>query len=154
SEGKSVMLGAADTFRAAAIEQLQAWGERTGTPVISQAAGADPAAVAFDAVQAALARNVDILLVDTAGRLQTQGNLMRELEKVQRVMERRLERPVDEVLLVLDATVGQNAISQGQHFKDAVSVSGIALTKLDGTARGGIVVALSRDLELPVKLVG
>lgn len=153
-EGKSVILGAADTFRAAAIEQLTVWGERTGSTVIAQGAGADPAAVAFDAVQAALARSADVLLVDTAGRLQTQSNLMRELEKVQRVMERRLGRPVDEVLLVLDATVGQNAISQGKHFREAVSVSGIVLTKLDGTARGGIVVALARELGLPVKLVG
>lgn len=153
-EGKSVILGAADTFRAAAIEQLTVWGERTGSTVIAQSAGADPAAVAFDAVQAALARGADVLLVDTAGRLQTQSNLMRELEKVQRVMERRLGRPVDEVLLVLDATVGQNAISQGKHFREAVSVSGIVLTKLDGTARGGIVVALARELGLPVKLVG
>lgn len=153
-QGKSVILGAADTFRAAAVEQLKIWGERTGATVIAQGQGADPAAVAYDAVQAALARNADVLIVDTAGRLQTQGNLMRELEKVQRVMERRLERPLDEVLLVLDATVGQNAISQGKNFRDAVSVSGIALTKLDGTARGGIVVAMARELALPVKLVG
>lgn len=154
SEGKSVMLGAADTFRAAAIDQLKAWGERVGVPVIAQAPGSDPAAVAYDAVQAALARKVDVLLVDTAGRLQTQSNLMQELAKVYRVMERRLERPLDEVLLVLDATVGQNAISQGRHFSEAVPVSGVVLTKLDGTARGGIVVALASELGLPIRLIG
>ncbi|MFO7265197.1 MAG: signal recognition particle-docking protein FtsY [Limnochordales bacterium] len=152
--GKRVVIGAADTFRAAAIEQLQAWGQRTGATVIAQQAGADPAAVAFDAAAAAMARGADVLMVDTAGRLQTRANLMQELSKVHRVLVRQLGRPLDEVLLVLDATTGQNGLSQARLFSEAVPVTGIALTKLDGTAKGGIVIAIAEELKLPVKLVG
>lgn len=154
NDGKRVVVGAADTFRAAAIEQLQTWGHRTGATVIAQQAGADPAAVAFDAAQAATARGADVLMVDTAGRLQTRSNLMDELSKVHRVLVNQLGRPLDEVLLVLDATTGQNGLSQARLFSEAVPVSGIALTKLDGTAKGGIIVAIAEELELPVKLVG
>lgn len=153
-QGKHVIVGAADTFRAAAIEQLQAWGERTGTTVIAHQEGADPAAVAFDAVQAAKARGADVLMVDTAGRLQTRINLMEELKKVHRILANQLEEPLHEVLLVLDGTTGQNGLSQARLFSEAVPVTGIALTKLDGTARGGIVVAIAEELQLPVKLVG
>ena len=153
-EGRRVIIGAADTFRAAAIEQLQAWGERSGATVIAHQAGADPAAVAFDAAQAALARGADILLVDTAGRLQTRTNLMEELKKVHRVLKERLGEELAEVLLVLDATTGQNGLSQARLFGQAVPLSGIILTKLDGTAKGGIVIAIAGELGLPVKLVG
>ncbi|HEY8496816.1 MAG TPA: signal recognition particle-docking protein FtsY [Limnochordales bacterium] len=153
-EGRRVIIGAADTFRAAAIEQLQAWGERSGATVITHQAGADPAAVAFDAAQAALARGADILLVDTAGRLQTRTNLMEELKKVHRVLKERLGEELAEVLLVLDATTGQNGLSQARLFGQAVPLSGIILTKLDGTAKGGIVIAIAGELGLPVKLVG
>jgi len=153
-EGCRVVLGAADTFRAAAIEQLQAWGERSGATVIAHQAGADPAAVAFDAAQAALARDADVLLVDTAGRLQTRTNLMEELKKVHRVLKDRLGERLTEVLLVLDATTGQNGLSQARLFGQAVPLTGIILTKLDGTAKGGIVVAIAGELGLPVKLVG
>lgn len=153
-DGKRVIIGAGDTFRAAAIEQLQTWGQRTGATVIAQQAGADPAAVAFDAAQAAQARGADVLMVDTAGRLQTRSNLMDELSKVHRVLVNQLGRPLDEVLLVLDATTGQNGLSQARLFSEAVPVSGIALTKLDGTAKGGIIVAIAEELKLPVKLVG
>jgi len=152
--GKRVVVGAADTFRAAAIEQLQAWGERSGATVIAHQAGADPAAVAFDAAQAAIARDADVLLVDTAGRLQTRTNLMEELKKVHRVLKERLEGDLSEVLLVLDATTGQNGISQARLFGQAVPLTGIVLTKLDGTAKGGIVIAIAGELGLPVKLVG
>ncbi len=154
NDGKRVLIGAADTFRAAAIEQLQTWGQRTGATVISQQQGADPAAVAFDAAQAAMARGVDVLMVDTAGRLQNRSNLMDELSKVHRVLVNQLGRPMDEVLLVLDATTGQNGLSQAKLFSEAVPVSGIALTKLDGTAKGGIIIAIAEELKLPVKLVG
>ncbi|REJ34291.1 MAG: signal recognition particle-docking protein FtsY [Bacillota bacterium] len=154
SQGKKVIIGAADTFRAAAIEQLQVWGDRTGATVIAQQAGADPAAVAFDAAQAAQARGADVLMVDTAGRLQTRSNLMEELSKVHRVLVNQLGRPLDEVLLVLDATTGQNGLSQARLFREAVPVSGIALTKLDGTAKGGVIVAIAEELKVPVKLVG
>ena len=153
-DGKRVIIGAGDTFRAAAIEQLQTWGQRTGATVIAQQAGADPAAVAFDAAQAARARGADVLMVDTAGRLQTRSNLMDELSKVHRMLVNQLGRPLDEVLLVLDATTGQNGLSQARLFSEAVPVSGIALTKLDGTAKGGIIVAIAEELKLPVKLVG
>jgi len=153
-EGRRVIIGAADTFRAAAIEQLQAWGERSGATVIAHQAGADPAAVAFDAAQAALARGADILLVDTAGRLQTRTNLMEELKKVHRVLKERLGGELAEVLLVLDATTGQNGLSQARLFGQAVPLTGIILTKLDGTAKGGIVIAIAGELGLPVKLVG
>lgn len=154
SQGKHVIVGAGDTFRAAAIEQLQAWGERTGTTVIAHQEGSDPAAVAFDAAQAAMARQADILMVDTAGRLQTRTNLMEELKKVHRILSTKLETPLQEVLLVLDGTTGQNGLSQARLFSEAVPVTGIALTKLDGTARGGIVVAIAEELQLPVKLIG
>lgn len=154
SEGKSVLLAAGDTFRAGAIEQLEVWGERVGVDVIKQQAGSDPAAVMFDAIQAAKARNVDVLLCDTAGRLQNKVNLMKELEKVKRVIEREVPGAPHEVLLVLDATTGQNAMSQAKQFGQATNVSGIVLTKLDGTAKGGIVLAIRHELDIPVKYVG
>ncbi len=155
-EGKKVMLAAGDTFRAGAIEQLQIWGERLGVNVIAQQEGSDAAAVAYDAVQSARAKDVDLLIVDTAGRLHTQTNLMEELKKVKRVIDREageLNAEV-EVLLVLDATTGQNAISQAKLFNEAVNVDGIALTKLDGTAKGGIVIAVKNELQIPIKLIG
>jgi fused signal recognition particle receptor len=151
--GEKVVLAAADTFRAAAAEQLELWGERAGARVVRQVAGADPAAVAFDGWQAAKAAGADLLLVDTAGRLQNKRELMDELRKVKRVLERDAG-PCDEVLLVLDATTGQNGLSQARAFMDAVDVSGVVLTKLDGTAKGGIVIAIQRQLGIPVKLVG
>lgn len=154
SEGKSVMLAAGDTFRAGAIEQLQVWGERAGVPVIRQVEGSDPAAVVFDAVQAAKSRGVDVLICDTAGRLQNKVNLMKELEKVKRVIEREVPNAPHEVLLALDATTGQNAMVQAKSFKEATNVSGIVLTKLDGTAKGGIVLAIRNELDIPVKYVG
>lgn len=154
SEGKRVLMAAGDTFRAGAIEQLEVWGERVGVEVIKQAAGSDPAAVMFDAIQAAKARNADILLCDTAGRLQNKVNLMKELEKVKRVIEREIPGAPHEVLLVLDATTGQNAMIQAKTFKEATDVSGIVLTKLDGTAKGGIVLAIRNELDIPVKFVG
>lgn len=154
SEGKQVLMAAGDTFRAGAIEQLEVWGERVGVEVIKQAAGSDPAAVMYDAIQAAKARNADILLCDTAGRLQNKVNLMKELEKVKRVIEREIPGAPHEVLLVLDATTGQNAMIQAKTFKEATNVSGIVLTKLDGTAKGGIVLAIRNELDIPVKFVG
>ncbi|WPZ19486.1 signal recognition particle-docking protein FtsY [Geobacillus subterraneus] len=154
SEGKSVLLAAGDTFRAGAIEQLEVWGERVGVDVIKQAAGSDPAAVMYDAIQAARARGVDVLLCDTAGRLQNKVNLMKELEKVKRVISREIPGAPHEVLLVLDATTGQNAMSQAKLFKEATDVTGIVLTKLDGTAKGGIVLAIRNELAIPVKFVG
>ncbi|HZG61121.1 MAG TPA: signal recognition particle-docking protein FtsY [Anoxybacillus sp.] len=154
SDGKSVLLAAGDTFRAGAIEQLEVWGERVGVEVIKQSAGSDPAAVMYDAIQAAKARNVDVLLCDTAGRLQNKVNLMKELEKVKRVIEREVPGAPHEVLLVLDATTGQNAMSQAKTFKEATNVTGIVLTKLDGTAKGGIVLAIRNELNIPVKFVG
>lgn len=154
SEGKKVLLAAGDTFRAGAIEQLEVWGERVGVEVIKQGAGSDPAAVMYDAIQAAKARNVDILLCDTAGRLQNKVNLMKELEKVKRVIEREVPGAPHEVLLVLDATTGQNALNQAKIFKDATDVTGIVLSKLDGTAKGGIVIAIRNELKIPVKFVG
>lgn len=153
-EGKSVVLAAGDTFRAGAIEQLEVWGERTGVPVIKQTAGSDPAAVIYDAVHAAKARNADVLICDTAGRLQNKVNLMKELEKVKRVIEREVPEAPHEVLLALDATTGQNAMAQAKEFSKATNVTGIALTKLDGTAKGGIVLAIRNELHIPVKLVG
>lgn len=153
-EGKSVLLAAGDTFRAGAIEQLEVWGERVGVDVIKQQEGSDPAAVMFDAVQAAKSRNVDVLLCDTAGRLQNKVNLMKELEKVKRVIEREVPGAPHEVLLVLDATTGQNAMTQAKTFGEATDVSGIVLTKLDGTAKGGIVLAIRHELDIPVKFVG
>ncbi|WP_078554728.1 signal recognition particle-docking protein FtsY [Bacillus alkalicellulosilyticus] len=153
-EGKKVLLAAGDTFRAGAIEQLEVWGERVGVDVIKQQAGSDPAAVMFDAVQAAKSREVDVLLCDTAGRLQNKVNLMKELEKVKKVIEREIPGAPHEVLLVLDATTGQNAMTQAKTFGEATDVSGIVLTKLDGTAKGGIVLAIRNELDIPVKFVG
>ena len=153
-ENAKVLLAAGDTFRAGAIEQLGVWAQRLNVDLIAHQEGADPAAVAFDAVNAAKARGSDVLILDTAGRLQTKVNLMSELAKVHRVVQRELGRDLDEVLLVVDATTGQNALSQGKIFAEAVPLTGIALTKLDGTAKGGIVLALANELDLAVKLVG
>ncbi len=153
-EGHKVVLGAGDTFRAAAIDQLRVWAQRVDVDLISHQEGSDPGAVAFDTVAAAKARNVDVFILDTAGRLQTKTNLMAELAKVHRVVTKELGRPLDEVLLVVDATTGQNALSQAKLFSEAAPVTGIALTKLDGTAKGGIVLALANELRIPVKLVG
>jgi fused signal recognition particle receptor len=153
-EGRSVIIAAADTYRAGAIEQLRVWAERAGADFVAGQKGGDPAAVAFDAIDAAEARGVDVVLVDTAGRLHTQRNLMEELQKVDRVIRRRCEGAPHECLMVLDATLGQNAVAQVRAFKNTVSLSGIILTKLDGTARGGIVVGLQQEFGLPVKLVG
>jgi fused signal recognition particle receptor len=154
ASGRSVLLAAADTFRAAAIEQLETWGARIGVEVIHQAAGSDPAAVVFDAVKAATARTVDALIVDTAGRLHTKSNLMSELTKLRRVIERQLPGAPHESLLVLDAPTGQNGLVQARQFHEAVPLSGVVLTKLDGTAKGGIVVRIVRELKLPIKFVG
>jgi fused signal recognition particle receptor len=148
-----VVLAAADTFRAAADEQLELWAQRSDAEIVKHAAGADPAAVAFDGVKAARARDADLLIVDTAGRLHTKRNLMEELTKIRRVLDREAGPPA-EVLLVLDATTGQNGIAQARAFTDAVDVTGIVLTKLDGTAKGGIVIAVQQELGIPVKLVG
>lgn len=153
-QGRRVLLAAGDTFRAAAIEQLEIWGNRVGVEVIKHREGSDPSAVIYDAIQAARGRKADIVIADTAGRLHTRSNLMEELKKVNRVIERELGRPPDETLLVLDATTGQNAISQAKQFKAAVNLTGIVLAKLDGTARGGIVITLADELGLPIKLVG
>lgn len=153
-QGKTVMLAAGDTFRAGAIEQLEEWGKRADVEVIKQSAGSDPAAVIYDGIQAAKARNVDVLLCDTAGRLQNKVNLMKELEKIKRVIEREVPGAPHEVLLVLDATTGQNALSQAKTFSEATDVTGIVLTKLDGTAKGGIVLAIRKELDIPVKFVG
>lgn len=153
-EGKHVVLAAGDTFRAGAIEQLEVWGERAEVEVIRQSAGSDPAAVVFDGLKAAKSRNADVLICDTAGRLQNKVNLMNELEKVKRIIEREVPGAPHEVLLVLDATTGQNALSQAKTFSEATNVSGIVLTKLDGTAKGGIVLAIRNELTIPVKLVG
>lgn len=153
-EGKSVLMAAGDTFRAAAIEQLELWGERVGCPVIRQTQGGDPGAVAFDAVKAAVSRKTDVLILDTAGRLHTKVNLMEELKKVQRVVGRELPGAPHERLLVLDASTGQNALAQARLFNEAVGVTGIALTKLDGTAKGGIIIAIANELKIPIRFVG
>lgn len=153
-EGRRVIAAAGDTFRAAAIEQIQAWGDRLGFDVVAQGPGADPAAVAFDTIEAARARGHDIVLIDTAGRLQNKQNLMDELSKVRRVIERHVERGPDEVLLVLDASTGQNGLSQARHFAESAQVTSVMLTKLDGTAKGGIVFAIAREFGLPVRFVG
>ena len=153
-QGKSVMLAAADTFRAAAIDQLQIWGDRTGVPVIRHEEGSDPAAVAFDAVKAARARSIDVLIIDTAGRLHTKSNLMEELKKINRVIQREIAEAPHETLLVLDATTGQNAISQAELFQKAAAITGIVLTKLDGTAKGGVIIGLKSELSMPVKWIG
>jgi fused signal recognition particle receptor len=154
SEGRSVLLAAADTFRAGAVEQLRIWSERLGIDIVTGAHGADPASVAFDAAEAAVARGADVLLVDTAGRLHTQRNLMDELVKIRRVIAKRLPGAPHEVLLVLDATSGQNAIAQARSFGEAIDVTGIFLAKLDGTAKGGIILAIHDEVGVPVKLVG
>ena len=154
SQGKSVLLCAADTFRAAAIEQLEVWGQRTGTEVIKTKAGGDPAAVLFDALQAASARKTDYVVVDTAGRLHTKTNLMQELDKMRRTAQRIIPGAPHETLLVMDATTGQNGLQQAKLFTEAAGVTGIVLTKLDGTAKGGVVVAISRELGVPVRYVG
>jgi len=152
--GKRVLLAAADTFRAAAIEQLERWGERIDVEVIRQAAGSDPGAVVFDAVKAATARAMDVLIVDTAGRLHTKANLMDELAKLRRVIERQLPGAPHETLMVLDAPTGQNGFAQARVFHEAIALTGVCLTKLDGTAKGGIVVRIVRELKVPVKLIG
>ena len=154
AQGKDVVLAAADTFRAAAIEQLEEWGRRAQSPVIRQSAGADPAAVVFDAVKGAAARGADVLLVDTAGRLHTKSNLMDELIKLKRVIERQLPGAPQECLMVLEAPTGQNGLAQAKLFHEAVGLTGLVLTKLDGTAKGGIVVRIWRELGVPIKLVG
>jgi fused signal recognition particle receptor len=153
-DGLSVMLAAGDTFRAAAVEQLAVWAERNGVPVVAQATGADPAAVVFDAMQSARARGIDVLIADTAGRLHTQSHLMDELAKIARVIKRLDPDAPHEVLLVLDASLGQNAVRQAEQFNQAIGVTGIVVTKLDGTARGGIVVAIARRFGLPIRFVG
>ncbi len=153
-EGKKVVLGAADTFRAAAIEQLEVWAERAGADIVKHSQGADPAAVVFDSIAAAKARGADVVICDTAGRLHNKKNLMDELAKIGRVIERELPGADKEVLLVLDATTGQNAVNQAREFKNAAGITGIVLTKLDGTARGGVVLAIREDLGVPVKFIG
>ena len=152
--GKKVMIAAADTFRAAAIDQLDIWAKRAGVEIIKHQEGADPAAVIFDAVHAAKSRNVDILICDTAGRIHTKKNLMEELKKLSRIIERELPGSLREVLLVLDATTGQNAVQQAIQFKEAANITGIILTKLDGTAKGGVIVSIKHELNVPVKMVG
>jgi fused signal recognition particle receptor len=154
NEGKKVMLAAGDTFRAAAAEQLTIWGERVGADVIRQNEGADPSAVVFDAVSAAINRQIDVLLIDTAGRLHTKINLMEELGKIYRVADKKLTGAPHQVWLVLDATTGQNAISQAEIFHKTLGLNGLILTKLDGTAKGGIVVGISRQLSIPIKYIG
>ena len=154
SDGKTVLLCAADTFRAAAIEQLEVWGQRTGTEVIRTKPGGDPAAVLYDALEAANARHIDCVIVDTAGRLHTKANLMSELEKMRRTAQRLIPGAPHEVLLVIDATTGQNGLQQAKQFTDAAAATGVVLTKLDGTAKGGVVVAIARELGLPVRYVG
>lgn len=153
-QGKKVLVAAADTFRAAAIDQLEIWANRADVDIIKHGEGADPAAVIFDAAQAAKARNVDILICDTAGRLHNKKNLMEELKKVTRVLDRELPNASKETLLVLDATTGQNAVSQAKTFKETAGITGIILTKLDGTAKGGIVISVKAELDVPVKLIG
>ena len=153
-QGLSVMLAAGDTFRAAAVEQLQAWGERNNVPVIAQQHGADPAAVIFDAWEAARARNIDVLLADTAGRLQNQQGLMDELSKIKRVISRRDETAPHEIMLVLDASQGQNALIQAEKFHEALGLTGITVTKLDGSAKGGILLAIANQLQVPVRFIG
>jgi len=154
SMGKSVLLAAGDTFRAAAIEQLEGWGKRVGCPVIRQAQGGDPGAVVFDAMNAAVSRGSNVVIRDTAGRLHTKGNLMEELKKVKRVISKELHGAPHESLLVLDAGTGQNAINQARLFNEAVDVTGIALTKLDGTAKGGIIIPIARELKIPIRFIG
>ena len=154
SEGKSVMLAAGDTFRAAAVEQLQVWGDRNKIPVIAQKTGADAASVVYDAYQSAMAKNIDILIADTAGRLHTQDNLMQELEKIKRVLKKHNENAPHETLLVIDGGSGQNAIQQATEFHKSIELSGLAITKLDGTAKGGVLFAISDTLNLPIRFIG
>jgi len=154
SEGRSVLLAAGDTFRAAAVEQLEIWSKRTGAQIVKHQSGSDPAAVAFDAIEAAKARNIEVVIVDTAGRLHTKSPLMEELKKVRRVIDKSLPGAPHETLLVVDATTGQNALKQAEMFNKAIGVTGIALTKLDGTAKGGIVFAIKRELGIPIRLIG
>ncbi|MBI5426763.1 MAG: signal recognition particle-docking protein FtsY [Nitrospinae bacterium] len=154
AQGKRVMLGAGDTFRAAAIEQLRTWADRIGIPCIQQKSGADPSAVAYDAVQAGRARNMDIVIIDTAGRLQTNSNLMEELKKVKRVIGKALPGAPHETLLVLDASIGQNSVSQARLFHEALAIDGLVMTKLDGTSKGGILFHITRELKLPVLFIG
>lgn len=154
AQGQSVMLAAGDTFRAAAVEQLQEWGERNAIPVISQQSGSDSASVIYDAVAAATARKVDVLIADTAGRLHTQKGLMAELEKVKRVIQKHDDTAPHEIMLVLDASIGQNALQQAKQFNEVVAVSGITMTKLDGTAKGGILFAIAKHLQIPIRFIG
>jgi fused signal recognition particle receptor len=154
SEGRSVMLAAGDTFRAAAREQLEVWAERNGVPIIAQQAGAEPAAVIFDAMTAARARNIDVLIADTAGRLHTQTHLMDQLKKVKRVLARLDAAAPQEVLLVLDGTIGQNAVAQAEEFNKELGVTGLVITKLDGTAKGGVVLAIAQKLKIPIRFIG
>ncbi len=154
SQGKKVLIGAADTFRAAAVEQLEVWAKRVGADLIKQSKGSDPSAVAFDSVHAAKARDMDLVFIDTAGRLHTKVNLMEELKKVKRIISREYPGAPHEILLVLDATTGQNAISQAKLFHEAIGVTGIALTKLDGTAKGGIIVGITDELTIPIRYIG
>lgn len=153
-QGKSVMLSASDTFRAAAVEQLDIWSKRIGSDIVKHQTGADPAAVTFDALEACLKRKTDVLIVDTAGRLHTHDNLMKELSKIKRVISSKIENAPHEVLMVLDATTGQNAISQMKLFKDAVGITGIVLSKLDGTAKGGVILGMRDEIDIPVKFIG
>ncbi|MFN4286074.1 MAG: signal recognition particle-docking protein FtsY [Lacibacter sp.] len=152
--GKSVMLGAADTFRAAAVDQLTIWSERTGVPIVKKEMGSDPASVAFDAVNSAVAKNVDVLIIDTAGRLHTKTHLMDELSKIRRVIQKVIPDAPHDVLLVLDGSTGQNALEQARHFTAATEVSGLVITKLDGTAKGGVVLAIAHQFQIPVKFIG
>lgn len=154
NQGHRVMLAAGDTFRAAAVEQLQTWGERLDIPVIKQTQGADSASVIFDALQSAQARNIDILIADTAGRLHTQNNLMEELEKIKRVMSKLDTQAPHETILVLDAITGQNALTQASHFRDSIGITGLILTKLDGTAKGGMIFSVAEQLNLPIRYIG
>jgi fused signal recognition particle receptor len=152
--GKQVLLGAADTFRAAAVEQLTIWSERVGVPIVKQSTGSDPAAVAFDTVQSALARGTDVVLIDTAGRLHNKTHLMEELSKIRRVIQKTIPDAPHEVLLVLDGSTGQNAVEQARHFTAATNITALAVTKLDGTAKGGVVLAIADQFKVPVKFVG
>ncbi|MBL4587229.1 MAG: signal recognition particle-docking protein FtsY, partial [Flavobacteriales bacterium] len=154
NDGKQVILGAADTFRAAAVEQLIIWGERVGVPVVNQGMNADPASVAFDTLQSAVAKNADVVIIDTAGRLHNKVNLMNELTKIRKVMDRIVPDAPHEILLVLDASTGQNAIEQATQFTKATEVNALALTKLDGTAKGGVVIGISDQFKIPVKYIG
>jgi len=154
NQGKSVMLAAGDTFRAAAVEQLKVWGERNKIPVVAQATGADAASVIYDAYESAKAKNIDVLIADTAGRLHTQGNLMQELEKIKRVLKKHNENAPHETMLVIDGGSGQNAVNQAIEFNKAIKLSGISITKLDGTAKGGVLFAISDELNLPIRYIG